>query len=96
MIREEVRKVKGQAEALRFFNYPFEAVEVALVNAIYHRSYEHQSSIEVNVRPRAIEILSFPGPLPSINNKALSHERAAIPGTWQSYYLLVKREKYLK
>lgn len=75
VIREEVRKIKGQTEALRFFNYPYEAVEEILANAVYHRSYEHQSPIEVNVRPQAIEFLSFPGPLPPITNQTLKHER---------------------
>lgn len=45
--------------------YHFGAVEEALVNAYYHRSYEHQNSIEINIHPDKIEILSFPGPFTS-------------------------------
>ena len=30
----------NKAEAERIFNYPYEAIEEALVNAVYHRSYE--------------------------------------------------------
>ena len=35
---EKVIKIPGQAEALRIWNYPYEAVEEAVVNAYYHRS----------------------------------------------------------
>ncbi len=75
ILKEEVVKIEGQAEALRFYNYPFGAIEEALANAVYHRSYEHQAPIEVNVRLDRIEILSFPGPLPPIDNNALKKNR---------------------
>ena len=71
VIKEEVQKVGGKAKAERFYNYPYEAVREALANAVYHRSYEHQNSIEVNVRFDCIEILSFPGPLPPVDNVLL-------------------------
>ena len=75
VIKEEIQKVQGQAEAMRFFNYPFEAIEEALSNAVYHRSYEHQNKIEVNVRLDCIEIISYPGPLPPVNEKTLTQKR---------------------
>lgn len=75
ILEERVIKIRGKAKALRFFNYPFGAVEEALVNAYYHRSYEHQNSIEINIHPDKIEILSFPGPLPPVDNKALKGKR---------------------
>jgi ATP-dependent DNA helicase RecG len=75
VLKEQVIKVKGQAESIRYYNFPYEAIEEALANAVYHRSYELQNPIEVNVRPDVIEILSFPGALPPIDNKALSKDR---------------------
>lgn len=75
VIKEKVRKIAGQAKAIRFFNYPYEAIEESLANAVYHKSYEHQSCIEVNIRLDRIEILSFPGPLPPLDNKVLKKER---------------------
>lgn len=45
------------------------------MNAYYHRSYEHQSSVEINIHPHKIEILSFPGPLPPVDNEALKKPR---------------------
>jgi len=61
--------------AIRVQNYPREAFEEALVNAVYHKSYEHESCVEINVRPDGIEILSFPGPLPPINRSRLKSGR---------------------
>jgi len=75
VIKERLRKVASKAEALRFTNYPFEALEEALANAVYHRSYENQNVIEISVRLDRIEILSFPGPLPPLNNEALKKSR---------------------
>ena len=40
VIMERVTKVPDRAEAVRVFNYPFAALEEAVVNAVYHRSYE--------------------------------------------------------
>ena len=40
IIEELVVKSSRQAESIRFFNYPFQAIEEAVVNAVYHKSYE--------------------------------------------------------
>lgn len=71
IIVEKVIKVQGTARSDRYFNYPYEALEEALVNAFFHRSYEHQSSIEINIHTDKIEILSFPGALPPVSNESL-------------------------
>jgi ATP-dependent DNA helicase RecG len=75
VIKERVKKISGQAEAIRFYNYPYEAIEESLANAVYHRSYENQNAIEVNIRPDCIEILSFPGPIPPVDNEQLKKSR---------------------
>ncbi|RZK30097.1 MAG: hypothetical protein EOO61_19740, partial [Hymenobacter sp.] len=66
VIKDETQKVSGKAEAQHFFNYPFAALEEALANAVYHRSYELRNPVEISVRPSRIEILSFPGALPPV------------------------------
>ncbi|MBU1121169.1 MAG: putative DNA binding domain-containing protein [Candidatus Omnitrophica bacterium] len=71
IIKEEVRKVPNEEKAMRYFNYPYVAIEEALANAVYHKSYENRNPIEVNVRHNKIEILSIPGPVPPIDNKML-------------------------
>ena len=46
IIQEKIIKVPKKAEAIRVFNYPYEAIEEAVVNAVYHRSYEIREPIE--------------------------------------------------
>ena len=75
VIKEMVIKVPGQAESLRFFNYPYEAIEEALVNSVYHKSYNIREPIEIRINYDSIKILSFEGPMPPINNDDLKKER---------------------
>jgi ATP-dependent DNA helicase RecG len=67
LIEEIVVKKRGKPEAERFFNYPYEALEEALVNAVYHRSYEIREPIEVRILPDCVTIASYPGPDGSVN-----------------------------
>lgn len=65
VIRQKVVKLDGQAESLKMSNFPFEAIEEALANAIFHKDYSLAKPIEIQVWPnREITILSFPGPIP--------------------------------
>ena len=75
IIQEQVSKAPGQAEAIRYFNYPYQAIEEALVNAVYHRSYERENPVEIQIHPDMIEILSFPGPMPPVDKEMLKKER---------------------
>ena len=73
VIAEYVTKVPNQAEAVRIFNWPFRAVEEALSNAVYHRSYQIHEPITVTITPDRIEILSLPGPDRSITDDDLEN-----------------------
>jgi ATP-dependent DNA helicase RecG len=75
VLTEKVIKVPGQAEALRIWNYPYEAVEEVVVNAFHHRSYENVSPIEISVYPDKLVALSFPGPLPPVDKEALKQKK---------------------
>ncbi|MDF3034727.1 MAG: transcriptional regulator, partial [Paucimonas sp.] len=60
-LKETVIKHPDRAEVTRFWNFPYAAVEEALVNAVYHRSYEEREQIEVRISHDELVILSFPG-----------------------------------
>lgn len=75
VIKEMVIKVPEQAESIRFFNYPYEAIEEALVNAVFHKSYNVREPIEIRINYDSIQILSFEGPMPPISNDDLKKER---------------------
>ncbi len=70
VLRERIRKVKGQAEAIRVWNYPYEALEEALVNALYHRDYQVREPVEIRIYPHSITIINYGGPDRSIKLEA--------------------------
>lgn len=59
MLKQMTIKIEDQAEALRVFNYPYEAIEEILSNAVYHRSYQINEPITVRVTKDCMEIRSF-------------------------------------
>ncbi len=63
---ETVVKHADRAEATRVFNFPYAAIEEAVVNAVYHRSYEEREPVEVRISRDELVVLSFPGPDRSI------------------------------
>jgi ATP-dependent DNA helicase RecG len=78
VIEEVIEKVSYKAEANRHFNFPYEAIEEALSNAVYHKSYEMDKPIEVQVWGDRIEILSFPGPVPPVDAQILKQNKRIV------------------
>ncbi|MCL1883786.1 MAG: putative DNA binding domain-containing protein [Defluviitaleaceae bacterium] len=62
VIEEKVVKIPGRAEANRFYSYPYEAIEEALVNAVFHKSYQIREPVEVRIYIDCIIIINHPGP----------------------------------
>lgn len=71
VIQEQVIKLPDRAEADRFFNYPYAAIEESLCNAVYHKGYDTREPIEVRILPDRIEIVSHPGADRSISEEGL-------------------------
>ena len=62
-----VHKISGQAEVERTVPYPYEAMEEAIVNAVYHRSYDSPPEpTKIYLYPDRMEITSYPGPVAGI------------------------------
>lgn len=77
-----LQKIPGQAEVERTVAYPYEAMEEALVNAVYHRSYEAPPEpVKVYLYPDRMEINSYPGPVAGIQKEHFSpgHNVPAAP-----------------
>ncbi len=66
IVKTKVIKHADREKADRVDNYPYDAIEEALANAVYHRNYELQDPIEVRILPEAIEIISYNGVDPSL------------------------------
>lgn len=75
IIKEKIIKIPGQAEAERVFNLPYAAVEEALSNAVYHKSYQIGEPITVMVTPDKMEITSLPGPDRTITDEDILNRR---------------------
>lgn len=66
VIKGKVKKYADREQSDKIYNYPYDALEEALANAVYHRNYELRDPIEVRVLPDAIEIISYNGVDPSL------------------------------
>jgi len=71
VIQQRVQKVPTQAEAIRTYNYPYQALEEAVTNSMYHRSYQEREPVEISVMPDQIEIISYGGADRSLSLEAL-------------------------
>ena len=75
VLQEKVFKLSDRAEAERHWNYPYVAIEEALANAVYHKSYRKPEPIVVTFTPDRMEINSLPGPDRSIKKADLEKFR---------------------
>ncbi len=75
-LKEAVVKHPDRPEADRFWNFPVAAIEEALGNAIYHRSYEEREPVEVRITPEELLVLSYPGEDRSIRMEDLQQGKA--------------------
>lgn len=80
IIKEKISKLNDKAEANRIYNYPYPAVEEALCNAVYHKSYQIGEPVTVMITPEKMEITSLPGPDRTISDSDL-----------KNYHLVSKR-----
>lgn len=55
IIKEKISKSNDKAEADRIYNYPYPAVEEALCNAVYHKSYQIGEPVTVMITPEKEE-----------------------------------------
>jgi ATP-dependent DNA helicase RecG len=70
ILKEKIKKIPGQAQSLRVANYPYQALEEIIANALYHRDYQTREPVEVRIYPDEIVILNYGGPDRSIKESA--------------------------
>ena len=75
VIKEQISKPRNDERSIRFFNYPYQALEEAVVNALYHRDYQLREPVEITIEPERISILSHSGPDRSISMAAIKEAK---------------------
>lgn len=75
------RILKRGFETRRWVDYPGQALREAVVNAVYHRSYEPSfpEPTKVYLYPDRVEVISYPGPVQGIELFHLTGEIAPPP-----------------
>lgn len=76
VIKERIIKVHDRQEPVKFFNYPYAALEESVTNALYHRDYKLYEPVEITIEPDRISILSYSGPDRSISQEAIKEAKS--------------------
>ena len=69
VLQQKTIKVKGQAESVRVWNYPYQALEEIIANALYHRDYQTREPVEIRIYQEKIRFINYGGPDRSIKLK---------------------------
>ena len=76
LIRQRIVKPKDDEHSITAFNYPYQAVEEAVVNAFYHRDYREYAPIEITIEPHRLTIFNLGGPDHSISMNAIHNAKS--------------------
>lgn len=76
VIEERIQKPIDDEHSIKVFNYPFQALEEAVVNALYHRDYMQREPVEITIEPNKISILSYSGPDRSISMEDINEAKS--------------------
>ena len=71
IIQKNISKPSDNERSITYFNYPYQAIEEAVVNALYHRDYQEREPVEITIEPDKITILSYSGPDSSISMETI-------------------------
>lgn len=75
VIKQRIIKPVDSEKSDKVYNYPYQALEEAVVNALYHRDYQEREPVEITIEPTHIDILSYAGPDRSISHEAIKEAK---------------------
>ena len=71
IIQKKIHKPIDSERSVVCFNYPYQALEEAVVNSLYHRDYYEREPVEIAIEPDKISILNFGGPNHTISMESI-------------------------
>lgn len=71
VIKKRIINPQNTEKSIVHYSYPYQALEEAVVNALYHRDYQEREPVEITIEPDKITILSYSGPDRSISIASL-------------------------
>lgn len=75
VIKKQITKPTDDEKSDKIYNYPYQAFEESVVNALYHRDYQEREPVEITIEPDHIDILSYAGPDRSISSETIKAAR---------------------
>lgn len=76
IVKERIIKPTDNEKSIKVYNYPFQSLEEAVVNALYHRDYKEREPVEITIEPDKISILSYSGPDRSISLESIKEAKS--------------------
>ena len=76
VVKKMIVKPKDDEHSDKFYNYPYQALEEAVVNSLYHRDWTIREPVEITIEPDRISILNFSGPNHTITMEAVREAKS--------------------
>ena len=66
VVMQSIIKPKNDNHSIKFYTYPYQALEESVTNSLYHRDYREWEPVVITVEPKSITIQNVGGPDRSI------------------------------
>ena len=66
VVMQTIIKPKNDNHSIKFYTYPYQALEESITNSLYHRDYREWEPVVITVEPKGITIQNVGGPDRSI------------------------------
>ena len=66
VVMQSIIKPKNDNHSIKFYTYPYQALEESITNSLYHRDYREWEPVVITVEPKGITIQNVGGPDRSI------------------------------
>ena len=72
VVMQTIIKPKNDNHSIKFYTYPYQALEESITNSLYHRDYREWEPVVITVEPKGITIQNVGGPDRSIPTADIS------------------------